>query len=215
TQLPEKAAEPTTDQENGHADIGPLNALLARESEWHQLRSILRQKQEEAIRLEDDRRRLLSLIGIEEAIALQADVSLSREEELILLVQQAEREEEENRYADRKVAEEKTKLAETEKELKIFLANEPSESDRRMAEEWQAIAHKVAEAKAAKNAQKSASSQTVNYAMTGIGVLTLIIGLGQSNYLVAVIGFLAAIGGLWLMLKNRKPETLESEQEAL
>lgn len=211
----EKEAERTTVQENGHVDIGPLNALLARESEWHQLRSVLRQKQEEAIRLEDDRRRLLSLIGIEEAIALQADVSLSREEELILLVQQAEREEEENRYADRKVAEEKTKLAETEKELKIFLANEPSESDRRMAEEWQAIAHKVAEAKAAKNAQKSASSQTVNYAMTGIGVLTLIIGLGQSNYLVAVIGFLAAIGGLWLMLKNRKPETLESEQEAL
>lgn len=211
----EKEAENTMAERSGHIDTGPLHSLLVRESEWHQMRSVLRQKQEEAIRLEDDRRRLLSLVGMEEAMALQADVSLSQEEELILLVQQAEREEEKNRYVERKLAEEKTKLAETEKELKIFLANEPGESDRRLAEEWQAIAHKVAEAKAAKRAQKSAGSQTVNYAIAGAGALALAISLWQSNYLVAFIALLATIGGGWLILKNGKPEMLEKEQEAL
>lgn len=211
----EKEAESTISKEVGSDAIGPLNALLARESEWHQMRSVLRRKQEEAIHLEDDRRRLLSLIGMEELAALQSDVSLGREEELISLVQQAETEEEENRYADRKLAEEKAKLAEAEKELKLFLSNEPSESERRMAEEWQGLASKVAEAQAAKRAQKAANSQTVNYAITGIGLLTLAISLWQSNYLLAFIGFLGAIGGLWLLLKNGKPEGLGAEQEAL
>lgn len=199
----------------GDLGLVPLKALLARESEWHQLRSLLRQKQEEAIRLEDDRRRLLSLIGMDETAALQADVSLSQEEELILLVQQADREEEENRYTDRKLAEEKAKLAEAEKELKMFLANEPSENDRRIAEEWQEVSSRFAEAKAAKRNRQSAGSQTVNYAFLIFGAVGLVISLWQSNFGVAGLSFLAAVGGLWLILRSGKPATLAKEHEAL
>ena len=211
----EKEWQSAANRVSGNVSIEPLNSLLVRESEWHQLRSLLRQKEEEAVRLSDDRARLLSLIGMDEAAALQADVSLSQEEELILLVQQAEREEEENRYLERKLSEEKVKLAEAEKELKMFLNNEPSERDRQSAEEWQTASDKFAEAKAAKRAGNSANKGTVNYALTIFGVLGLIISLLQSNYLLAGISLLAAAGGGWLILKGRKPEKLEKEYEEL
>ncbi|MCP2036205.1 uncharacterized protein YhaN [Planomicrobium sp. HSC-17F08] len=191
--------------------IEPLEQLLAKESEWLQLRSLLRQKKEEQIKLGDEKNRILALVGMSEPEALQADVSLGQEELLLEHIRQVNLEEEEKQYQNRKLAEEKEKLVEAEKELRYFLATEPAEADRKAVEEWQTAAPKLAEAKAAKHMQTAGNSPTLYYLLIGLGLLGLAIGVIQPNYLVAGIGLLAAAGGAWLWRTREKPAGLSND----
>lgn len=191
--------------------IEPLEQLLAKESEWLQLRSMLRHKKDELARLADDKHRILTLIGMVEEEALRSNVSLSQEELLVEHVRQAEAEEEEMRYQDKKLREEKEKLIEAEKELRYFLTSEPTEEERKAAEDWQAAAPKLAEAKAVKKMQKSANSSAIYYLLIGLGIFGFLTGIVQSNFLLAGIGLLAAAGGAWIWFGNRKSEGLPAD----
>lgn len=193
--------------------IEELEGLLAKESGWHRLRSELAAKQQETASLADEQSRLLSLAGIDLEQALEADVSLNNEERLIAYLEAAEREEEELRFQKRKVAEEKTKLEEAGKELKFFLAGEPTEGERQAAEEWLAVSPKLAEAKAAGKLQRSGNSRNLLYVLIALGLIGALIGLLQENYPLAVISLLAVAAGGWLFMKGRNPETLPSAYE--
>lgn len=206
-----KKLETLTSAGSERIQIEPLEQLLAKESEWLQLRSLLRQKKEERIKLGDEKNRILALVGMSEAEALQADVSLGQEELLLAHVRRVDLEEEEMQYQGRKLAEEKEKLVEAEKELRYFLASEPPEAERKTAEEWQAAAPKLAEAKAAKQMQAAGNSPALYYLLIGFGILGLAIGVIQPNYLVAGIGLLAAAGGAWLWWKRQKPAGLSDD----
>ncbi|WKA59643.1 AAA family ATPase [Planococcus shenhongbingii] len=202
-------------QAEGPADTEELEQMLARESEWLQLRSVLRQKKEEALKLVDEQQRILALIGMTEEDALQADVSLSQEELLLEHIKKADLEEEEKRYRDRKLTEEKNKLAEAEKELKYFLSAEPTEEERELAEEWMAAQPKLAQAKAAQQLQQSGNSPTLFYLLMALGILGITAGLVQTNVLMAALGILAAAGGIWFRLTNKKPDSLSKEYTKL
>ncbi|WP_416144318.1 AAA family ATPase [Planococcus koreensis] len=201
------------DQPETPKRIEELEGLLAKESGWHRLSSELSNKQQEIGKIADEQGRLLSLVGMDLEQALRADVSLNNEERLLFFVEQADQEEEEQRYHSRKVAEEKTKLEEASKELKFFLSGEPSEKERKEAEEWLAAAPKLAEAKAAGQLQGSSNPKNLMYILMGLGVLGFLIGIFQENYPLAVISILAAIAGAWMAFKGKKTETLPAEYQ--
>src|SRR5690606_7139792 len=184
---------------------------LDKEAEWHQLRTALRQKQQETVQLSDDAERILALLGMDEREALNADVSLNQQERLLSNIEELDEEQENKRFADRKLAEEKNSLAEAEKELKYFLAGEPPELERRQAEEWQEVSVQLAEAKAASQLQRKDSPQTVNYILMALGVLGIIAGVIQNNFVLAGIAALAAAAGFWFLKKSGKSGDLSKD----
>ena len=190
-----------------------LEGLLAKESGWHRLRSELANKQQETDKIIDHQGRLLSLAGMDLGQALRADVSLNNEERLLTFVEHVDSEEEEQRFHRRKLAEEKTKLEEASKELKFFLSSEPSEKERKAAEEWLVAAPKLAEAKAAGQFQGAQNSRNLLYALIGLGILGVVAGMLQGNYLLAVISMLAAVAGSWMAFKGSKTETLPADYQ--
>lgn len=194
-------------------DIAELEGLLAKESGWHRLRSEFANNQQEIAKNTDEQRRLLSLVGMDLEQALQADVSLQNEERLLAHVEEADREEEEQRFHYRKLAEEKTKLEETSKELKFFLASEPSEAERQAAEEWLATASKLAEAKAAGQLQSAQNPKNLLGILIGLGFLGVVIGIWQENYPLAAIAALAFLAGGWMFIQGRKSATLPEDYQ--
>ncbi|MDN7243455.1 AAA family ATPase [Planococcus sp. N028] len=191
-------------------DTDELERLLNRESEWHQLQSVYRQKREEMVKLEDDQGRLVSLVGMTLQEALQSDVSLSREEQLIYHVQQMDLEEEEKRFDARQLAEEKKNLESAQRQVESLIAHRPTDKEQQEAEQWPAVSMRLAEAKAAKGMEKTASPRTLGFLLIGFGLLGLLLGILQGNYAVAGLSFLAAAAGTWVTMKNGKSEKTDT-----
>ncbi|WP_142828748.1 ATP-binding protein [Planococcus soli] len=195
--------------------VSVLENLLNRESDWHQLRLQLEQKFNEHVDLSEDRQTTLSLLGMSEQQALSVDVSLSNEEQLVGKLRDLDMEEEDRRFRLRNLEEEKNKLVQTEMELTSFLAGEPSGKERMAAEQWPAIAAKLAEAKAASKFQtaNSGNSQLVNAILIAMGVFVAAYGFIQSFVLLMVLGAAAVGAGVWLFLKTPKPAELSAEYD--
>jgi uncharacterized protein YhaN len=207
--------EPSPESEPAPADTEQLARLLEEETGWHQLQSTLRSKQEEAIKISAEQNRLLALIGMGQEEAMRADVSLNNEERLLTLIEEVDVEEEENRFRTRKLADEKAKLAEKEKELKFFLSGEPSERERAAAEEWMEAAPKLAEAKAAGQFRDRQDSRKFTFLLIGIGLLGITAGIIQGNYVLAAIALLAGGAGLWQFFSGKRQEGLDPEYDRL
>lgn len=213
--LLEKEQFPAGIEEHQSDDLQSLEQLLEGESLWHQLQATLRNKKAEAEKISSDENRLLSLIGMKAEAALEADVSLNNEDLLLSHLEKVDLEEEENRFRSRKLAEEKAKLAETENELKFFLAGEPPERDRIAAEEWSEAAPKLAEAKAAGHFKQKQESKNFSFLLIALGIFGLAAGLIQSNYMLAVIALLVAGAGFWQLASSRKRQMLTPEYEGV
>ncbi|RNF39417.1 ATP-binding protein [Planococcus salinus] len=185
-------------------ELDQIEHLLNQESEWHQLRALLRQKTEEAEQLADDQERLMALVGMEEQEILKSDVSLNKEEQLVEFIQKADVEEENRRYHQRKLAEEQEKANELEKEWNAFLQHQPSAGERAGAQKWSSAKVQLAEARAAKRIQGPIKNPGANYLLIVLGALGLVYGILQTNYPVAVIALLVAVAGVWQVVKSGK-----------
>lgn len=197
--------------------VSALENLLNRESDWHQLRLQLEKKRDEHVELSEDRQMTLSLLGLSEQQALTMDVSLSNEEQLVGRLKDLDVEEEDQRFHQRNLQEEKNRLSQTEMELTSFLAGEPAGKERLAAEQWPAISSKLAEAKAASefHTTGSGNGQMVNYALIAMGLIVAAYGFLQSTMLLIVLG-LAAVGtAIWLFLKTPKPAELSTHYQSI
>ncbi|ANU12474.1 ATP-binding protein [Planococcus halocryophilus] len=187
-----------------------IENLLNRESDWHQLNVQLVQKQNEALDLTEEREELLSLLGLTEQQAMAVDVSLSQEEQLAERLKELDLEEENQRFNQRSLQEEKNNLARAEQNLAKFLAQEPNEKERLAAEEWPIVSAQLAEAKAASKFQKGNTEQdrVVKFALMGVGLVVASYGFIQATVLLIIIGLASMVVGLWLFLKARKADEL-------
>ncbi|PSL30623.1 uncharacterized protein YhaN [Planomicrobium soli] len=192
-----------------------LEQLLGRESEWHQLQMLYRQKKDETIKLLDDQDRLVNLVGMAEEDALQSDVSLTHEEQLISYIQQLDMEDEERRFTARQQSEEKSVMANVQKQLDLLLDHRPTDSERQEARQWPETSMRLAEAKVAKRLEKSAGSNTLGIWLLVLGALGILLGLMQGNYTVASLAFLAGAAGVWTIMKNGKSTKSEGGYEKL
>lgn len=187
-----------------------IENLVNRESDWHQLALHLTQKRRESTELVEEREALLSQLGLTEQQAMAVDVSLSKEEQLAKRLNELDIEDENDRFTQRSRQEEQNKLMQAEHQLAQFLTTEPSENERRTAEEWPKIAAQLAEAKAASRFQKSTSNedQLVKFALLGVGGLITAYGFIQPAILLIVIGLLAISASIWLFVKTTKSDEL-------
>lgn len=194
-----------------------LENLLNRESDWHQLRLQLAKKREEHLELTEEREATLALLGLSEQQALAVDVSLSNEEQLLVRLQNLDVEEEDERFRLRNLQDAKGRLSQTEKELTVFLAGEPTGKERLAAEQWPAISAELAEAKAAEKFQTSSNgnSRMVNYALIVLGLAVASYGFSQSIVLLIVLGFAAIGAAAWLFLNTAKPGELSGQYQAV
>ncbi|AIY04817.1 hypothetical protein Plano_0852 [Planococcus sp. PAMC 21323] len=190
-----------------------IENLLNRESDWHQLNVQLLQKQNEAIELTEECEELLSLLGLTEQQAMDIDVSLSQEEQLAERLKELDIEEENQRFNQRSLQEEKDNLLRAEQNLANFLAQEPTEKERLAAEEWLKASAQLAEAKAASTFQKGSSDQDrlVKFALVGIGLTVAAYGFMQSAILLIVVGLVAMGAGLWIFMKTTKSSELSND----
>ncbi|MGB6407734.1 MAG: hypothetical protein WBF39_09665, partial [Planococcus donghaensis] len=194
-----------------------IENLLNRESDWHQLNVQLAKKQNEAIELTEERDELLALLGLTEQQAMIVDVSLNQEEQLAERLKELDLEEENQRFTQRYLQEEKNNLARAEQDLAKFLAQEPTERERLAAEQWPQISSQLAEARAASNFQKgnTAQDQLVKFALIGVGLLVAAYGFFQSTILLIVIGLATMGAGLWLFVKTAKSDELPANYAEL
>lgn len=194
-----------------------LENLLNRESDWHQLSLQLKEKREEQLRLSEDREATLALLGLSEQQAMAVDVSLSNEEQLLKRLQDLDVEEENERFRLRNQQDAKDRLSQTEKELTVFLAGEPTGKERLAAEEWPAISAELAEAKAAEKFQTSSggNSRMVNYALIALGLITAGYGMAQSMVLLIVVGLAAVGAAAWLFFNTAKPGELSGKYKTV
>ncbi|TWT03367.1 AAA family ATPase [Planococcus sp. CPCC 101016] len=199
------------------ASVEALENLLSRESDWHQLSLQLEQKRNEQIELLENRQTTLSLLGLAEQQAMEVDISLNNEEKLVAKLKDLDVEEEDKRFRQRNLENEKNKLKQTENELTSFLSGEPSGKERLAAEQWPTLSAKLAEAKAASKIQTSGNEngRIINYMLIALGLALAAFGFAQSVMVLVVLG-LATIGSaIWLFLKTKKPGELPQEYQAI
>ncbi|TWT24280.1 AAA family ATPase [Planomicrobium sp. CPCC 101110] len=198
-----------------HQETEVLERLLNRETEWHQLQMLHRKKRDEFLQLADDKERLIGLVGMTAGEALQSDVSLGREEQLIAHVQQLDMEEEEKRFTLRRLSEEKSTLENIRRQMDTLLDHRPTEKERQEAEHWPSLSRQLAEAKAAKRLERSANPRTLSFLLLGLGLFGILLGIMQGNYAVAGLALLAAAAGGWTFMKNGQPAKTDSKHEKL
>ncbi len=212
-----------TNQQDHFIDLHQVDSmesienLLNRESDWHQLNGQLVQKQNETIELIEEREELLFLLGLTEQQAMAVDVSLSQEEQLVARLKDLDIEEENQRFNQRSLQEEKNNLAHAEQNLARFLTKEPTAKERLAAEEWPRVSAQLAEAKAASKFQKSNTGQDriVHFALLGLGLLVVAYGVIQSTIFLIVIGLAAMAAGAWLFMRSGKPEELPANYSGI
>ncbi len=203
-------------QEPEAPETAELSFLLDQEPEWHQLVSSIKLKQEDCTRLEDEAARLLTLCGMTRDQALQADVSLDREEQLKRLAEAVQAHEQQQAFQKRRVAEERERLLEAEQELKQYLENEPAEEQRRQAEEWEQIAPQLVLAKAgSKQSGSMANNKAAIYLIAAIGVVSLIIALVSSDIFAGILGMSAVAAADWLWRQAGSKQAVPQEEELL
>ena len=196
-------------------DPAPIASLLSRESEWHQMRSAYRLKQEETAQFIAEKNRLLNLVGMGEERVLKSDVSLNKEERLIHFIQQVDLEEEEARFEKRKLSETRQKLEDIERELQYMNSHGPSLKERELAEEWPRISEKLAEAKALKTMQGTGNSKLMGFVLLGLGGAGLLFGFLQPNYALAVLSLLIAVSGVWFLRRSVSSAGMPTKYEKL
>lgn len=181
-----------------------LEELLEKESEWLKLLSRYREMEEEKEKLTEELDRLLGLLGMEKNEALQFDVSLINEEKLRNLAEEADKAEENSRFRERELQDEKKKLIEAEKEMSYLENTAPTAEQLEAAARWPENALKLAEAKALKRMDTEPANQLFSYIVIALGAAGVVAGLLRGDMLIAAIAFTAAAVGVWMLIKNRK-----------
>ncbi|WP_440108003.1 AAA family ATPase [Planococcus halotolerans] len=184
-------------EKNGDA----IAELLEKESEWLRLLSRSRDLDDESGKLEEELGRQLGLIGMGLDEALKFDVSLVNEEKLLKLAERANKEEEDSRFHDRELQDEKKKLIEAEKEMSYLESAAPTEEQQDAAAKWPENSLKLAEAKALKRMKKDPVNHFFSYMLIALAVAGVLTGLLQSDMLIVAIAAAAALGGLWMLWK--------------
>ncbi|AQQ52547.1 ATP-binding protein [Planococcus lenghuensis] len=199
-----------TQQKPEPPDSSALERLLTQEAEWHRERAAIEQKRDDQTKLEDERNRLIGLLGMDEAEVLAADVSIRQEEELKRLVAAAAAEEENRRFWQRQLDSEKIKLAEQEADLDRLMRNAPDDEELEQAEEWQRISAEFAEARAARTLGKT-SQPLASYGVAAFGAVCILIGLinGHLLWFAGAAAFLAIAGWLYKTGSKGLPEHYE------
>ena len=189
--------ETSITEKNGDA----IAELLEKESEWLRLLSRSRDLEDESGKLEEELGRQLGLIGMGLDEAMEFDVSLINEEKLLTLAEKANKEEEDSRFRDRELQDEKKKLIEAEKEMSYLESAAPTDEQQDAAAKWPENLLKLAEAKALKRMKKEPVNHIFSYMLIALGVAGVLTGLLRSDMLVAAIAAAAATGGLWMLWK--------------
>ncbi|TAA70568.1 ATP-binding protein [Planococcus salinarum] len=188
-----------------------LEELLEKESEWLQLLSRYREMEEEAEKLTEEHGRLLGLSGMGENEALQFDVSLINEEKLRKLAEEADKEEEDSRFRERELQDEKKKLIEAEKEMSYLENTAPTPEQLEAAAKWPKNALKLAEAKALKRMDAEPANQLFSYILVALGAAGIFAGLLSGDILITIIAFTAAAVGVMMLIKIRKKPGLSED----
>ncbi|HSJ38790.1 MAG TPA: AAA family ATPase [Planococcus sp. (in: firmicutes)] len=209
----ELAALPKT-PENEKTVYG-LDELLGKESEWHRFQSHYRGAEVEAGKLEEELDRLLGLIGMPVDVALQFDVSLANEEKLMELAEKASKEEENSRFRDRQLQDERKKLIEAEKDMSYLENSAPTEEQLDAAAKWPKISIKLAEAKASQRTHNDAGNQLFAYIFIGLGVAGLVTGSIRGDMLIALLAFGALLAGFWTLWKARRKSAPIEDSEGI
>lgn len=187
-----------------------LAELLEKESEWLRFLSQYKNVEEEAGKLNDELGRQLGLIGMGLNDALKFNASLINEEKLRNLAAEADREEENRRFRERELQEEKQKLIDSEKEMSYLESTAPTSEQLETAAKWPENALKLAEAKAMKRLGAEPANQLFSYILIALGAAGVLAGLMRGDFVIAIISFAAAAAGIWMLIKNRKkPDSME------
>lgn len=193
-----------------------LTELIEKESEWHRFRSDFREKEMEREKLQEELQQQLGRIGMPIGEALQFDVSLINEEKLVGLASEAEKEEENSRFRERQLQDEKKKLIEAEKEMSILENMEPTVEERKAAEEWPTLKGRLAEAKALQRLGKQKNSPQISYILLALGIAGLLMGFVQGDAFVGILAIGAALAGTWMLWQNRrKTDNFEGTDEII
>ncbi|XKE95761.1 AAA family ATPase [Metaplanococcus flavidus] len=189
-----------------------LAEMLEKESQWLRFLSQYRNMEEEAEKLNDELGRQLGLSGMALNEALTFDTSLINEEKLRNLAVEADREEENSRFRERDLQEEKQKLIEAEKEMSYLESIAPTPVQVETAAKWPENALKLAEAKAMKRLGAEPANQLFPLILAAIGAAGVLAGFLSDNILVAIIAFAALAAGVWLFMKTRqKPISMDED----
>ncbi|WP_033542916.1 ATP-binding protein [Planococcus sp. CAU13] len=193
-----------------------LEELIEKESEWHRFRSAFKDKEMEAEKLKDELEQQLGMIGMPLGEALQFDVSLINEEKLAALAIEAEKEEENSRFRERQLQDEKKKLIEAEKEMSVLENTAPPAEQRAAAEEWPSIKDKLTEAKALQRMGRQKGNQPLAYILAALGIAGVLIGFIQGEFLIGLLAFGAALVGGWMLWQShRKMDGFEDTDELI
>ncbi|WP_422122713.1 AAA family ATPase [Planococcus sp. X10-3] len=180
-----------------------LRELLEKETDWHRFQSNYRDLEDEAEELEEDLVRHLGLIGMGMDDALAFDVSLVNEEKLLNLAETANKEEENGRFRDRELQDEKNKLIQAEKEMSYLESAAPTEEQLDTAAKWPEVSVKLAEAKALQRIGADTGNQLLSYILIALGAAGMLAGLLRGDTLITVLAVAAACTGAWMLWKAR------------
>lgn len=186
-----------------------LQELLDRETDWHRFQSLYRNLADEAEELEGDLVRQLGLIGMGIDAAMEFDVSLVNEENLLKLAEEANQEDENVRFRERELQYEKKALIEAEKEMSYLESVAPAEDQLESAAEWPEVSRKLAEAKATQRMASETGNRLMSYILIALGAAGVLAGFLRADALTATIAFAAAFAGAWMLWKSyRKSASL-------
>lgn len=193
-----------------------LQELLEKETAWHRLQSNYRGLEQAAEELKEDLGRQLGHIGMELENALACNVSLVNEEKLSNLAEAANKEEEDARFRNRELEDEKKKLIQAEKEMSYLESAAPTKEQLDAAAKWPGESIKLAEAKALQRMGKDNGNQLLSYLLIALGAAGMLAGFLRSDALIGFVSAAAAGAGLWMLWKaHGKTGTIEDMDDII
>lgn len=196
-----------------------IEALLAKESEWHDWRSSLTALDDELRRLNGLKSRIFDRLGVREqevaSVLFEADVSIQKEEEMHGLIKDMD-------DVNNQISLLENQLTSVEKELKeaklkYDSIEAPSEQEIKKAEAWPAIRQRLAEAHAYVSFGREAKNtvKTLPIIMFVLALVLIGVGIIQNELFVIFIGIIiGGIGGVLYLKKGTDDHSKLQEMQS-
>ncbi|CAM3178893.1 AAA family ATPase [Filibacter tadaridae] len=202
--------------------IGEIDALLAKESEWHSWHTVSGAAEDEERQLTSSYRRLFDRLGIRTADAetalLQANVSIQKEQEMHRLLAELTNKEQQIRMTENKRSDLESELADTEKRLGTVEQIAPSVNEVESVQKWPELRERLAEAKAYIALGKSSSKQDSLKVPALLSILALIcitFGFIQQEWLIGILGVIFGGAALFFYSKRETDKTGKQKQQEM
>ncbi|MHA6260721.1 ATP-binding protein [Sporosarcina sp. CAU 1771] len=198
--------------------LAELENLVAKESEWHSWQTVLQTAKEEKKRLTARKRNLFERLGANDemdSILLTADVSLRKEEEMHVLIEELAKVKQNFAFTESQLNDAENEWTNIKEKLVSIERTQPTFDEMNLGKDWPTIRQQLAEAKAYvsfRDVPVKKQPDILSGILLLLSLVVIVFGFSQTEWLFIAIGILIGSLGIFLYFKK---ESIQEDQKKM